>query len=83
MVSLICSYLTQLLKSSSKFFVVVQEAGLINIMSLMLSDVTEKVQLQVKDDEFLDHVLANFDQVIDCIIAMTSTPANVVNFRKS
>lgn len=83
MIPLICKYLAELLRSSSKFFVVVQEAGLINIMSLMLSDVTEKVQLQTKDDEFLNNVLANFDQIIDCIIAMTSTPTNVVNFRKS
>lgn len=83
MIALICKYLTELLKTSPKFFVVVQEAGLINIMSLMLSDVTEKVKLQTKDDEFLQNVLENFDQIINCIIAMTSTPANIVIFRRS
>lgn len=83
MIALICKYLTRLLRSSSKFFVVVEEAGLINIMSLMLSDVTEKIQSQTRDDEFLQNVLENFDQIIDCIIAMTMTPANVIVFRKS
>jgi hypothetical protein len=87
MVSLICNYLTELLKNSPKFFVVVQEAGLLNIMSLMLSDVTEKLQvtnnLAEENDEFLQNVLANFDQVIDCIVAMTSTATNVTIFRKS
>lgn len=87
MIPLICSNLTELLKMSSKFFVVVQEAGLLNIMSLMLSDITEKLQentvLQKQNDEFLDNALKYFDQVIDCIIAMTSTPANVTIFRKS
>ena len=83
MIALICKYLTELLNTSPKFFVVVQEAGLINIMSLMLSDVTEKVKLQTKDDEFLQNALGNFDQIINCIIAMTSTPDNVVIFRKS
>lgn len=87
MISLICNYLTELLKISPKFFVVVQEAGLLNIMSLMLSDVTEKLQENAiekrQNDEFLDNVLENFDQVIDCLIAMTSTPTNVTIFRKS
>lgn len=91
MVSLICQYLTELLNKSSKFFVVVQEAGLLNIMSLMLSDITEKLQLvhnnsteeEKEEDEFLTNVLAHFDQVIDCIIAMTCTPTNVTIFRKS
>ncbi|CEP07883.1 hypothetical protein [Parasitella parasitica] len=83
MIALICKYLTELLKSSPKFFVVVQEAGLINIVSLMLSDVTEKVQAQAKDDEFLQNVFENFDEIIDCVIAMTSTSANVAAFRRS
>ncbi len=87
MISLICSYLTQLLQISPKFFVVVQEAGLINIMSLMLSDVTEKLQINsvtnAENDEFLTNVLENFDQVINCVIAMTLTPTNVTIFRKS
>ncbi|KAG1058424.1 hypothetical protein G6F42_028680 [Rhizopus arrhizus] len=83
MIALICKYLTELVKTSPKFYIVVQEAGLINIMSLMLSDVTEKVQAQAENDEFLQNVLESFDQIIDCIIAMTSTPTNVVMFRKS
>lgn len=87
MIPLICTNLTELLKASSKFFVVVQEAGLLNIMSLMLSDITEKLQentvLQKQNDEFLDNALNHFDRVIDCLIAMTSTPANVTIFRKS
>lgn len=85
MVSLICSSLAELINSSAKFFVVVQEAGLLNIMSLMLSDVTEKLVTNntAEDDEFLRHVLEHFDQVIACLIAMTSTPDNVTIFRKS
>lgn len=84
MIALICKYLTELVKTSPKFYTVVQEAGLINIMSLMLSDVTEKVQAHTQhDDEFLQHALQHFNQIIDCIIAMTSTPSNVVAFRKS
>lgn len=83
MIALICKYLTELVKTSPKFYAVVQEAGLINIMSLMLSDVTEKVQAHATHDEFLQHALKHFDQIIDCIIAMTSTPSNVVAFRKS
>lgn len=79
--------MTELLKASSKFFIVVQEAGLLNIMSLMLSDITEKLQEntveQNQSDEFLENALNHFDQVIDCLIAMTSTPANVTIFRKS
>lgn len=79
--------MTELLKASSKFFIVVQEAGLLNIMSLMLSDITEKLQEntveQNQRDEFLENALNHFDQVIDCLIAMTSTPANVTIFRKS
>lgn len=54
-------------------------------MSLMLSDITEKLEVNdtTQDDEFLDTVLVHFDQVIACIIAMTSTPTNVITFRKS
>ncbi|GAN06509.1 beige/BEACH domain-containing protein [Mucor ambiguus] len=83
MIALICTYLTKLVKTSPKFYTVVQEAGLINIMSLMLSDVTEKVKAHTQNGEFLQHALQHFDQIIDCIIAMTSTPSNVVAFRKS
>ena len=87
MVALICPYVTQLLATSSKFFVVVQEAGLLNIMSLMLSDINEKLETnritEAENDEFLTNALDSFDQIIDCMIAMTCTPTNVVIFRKS
>lgn len=77
----------QLLQISPKFFVVAQEAGLINIMSLMLSDVADQLQSNSVTDsengEFLTNALESFDQVIQCIIAMTCTPTNVTVFRKS
>jgi hypothetical protein len=82
-VPLICQYLTGLLSKSSKYQIVVQEAGLLNIISLMLSDVTEKLQANLEHDDFLDQVLDNFDTIIDCIIAMTSASTNAVVFRKS
>ncbi|KAI9471032.1 MAG: hypothetical protein EXX96DRAFT_375724 [Benjaminiella poitrasii] len=83
LIGLICGYLEQLLKKSAKFFVVVQESGLINIMSLMLSDVTEKIQYKSEDDQFLNHALSNFDQIINCIITMLSIPMNAVIYKKT
>jgi hypothetical protein len=86
LVPLICNYLSGLLKRSPKFFIVVQEAGLINVMSLMLSDVTEKLrelgEANIDQESFLKQVLDNFDVVIQCLITMTSIPENVTIFRK-
>jgi hypothetical protein len=82
MIPTICDFFTNLLNKSSKFFTVVQDVGLINIMSLLLSDVTEKIQQTDEHDAFLTQVLDHFDTVIQCAIAMTSVPENVASFRK-
>lgn len=83
LVPVLCEYLTKLLLISPKYLNVIKEAGLLNIMSLMLTDTTEKLKSKSSRDEFTVHVLSDFGSVINCIVAMTSISTNVEVFQQS
>lgn len=78
LVPVLCDYLCTLLSKSTKYLNVVQEAGLVNMVGLMLTFVTES-----PTSGFTKQVIAHFNSVMDCIIAMTSIPSNMAIFHKS
>ncbi|KAG0176918.1 hypothetical protein DFQ29_005470 [Apophysomyces sp. BC1021] len=93
-IALICSRFASLVRKSPKFLTVVREAGLINVVSLMLSDVTESLNQRAlksstSDDEqetcpvFIQKALENFDIITECMIEMTKDPVNASIFRKT
>ncbi|KAF7722919.1 hypothetical protein EC973_002599 [Apophysomyces ossiformis] len=92
-IDLMCSRFTSLVRKSPKFLTVVREAGLINVVSLMLSDVTESLNQNAANADtntsnkettmFIRKALDSFDIVAECMVEMTKDPLNASVFRKT
>lgn len=90
LVGLICKCLTGQLQKSPKLVVVARESGLINMMSLMLSNVNEYLNEEASANSestndgssFIQNILADFDTVVKCVVEMVKDQTNMAIFRK-
>jgi predicted transcriptional regulator YheO len=90
LVGLICKCLTGQLQRSPKLVVVARESGLINMMSLMLSNVNEYLNEEASANSgstndgssFIQNILADFDTVVKCVVEMIKDQTNMAIFRK-
>ncbi|KAI8385017.1 uncharacterized protein BYT42DRAFT_283491 [Radiomyces spectabilis] len=90
-IALLCRRIQQLLQMSPKFLIVVRDTGLINVISLMLSNISDKLQKtaasETEDGQiqepFVAQAIENFDTIVDCLVEMTKDPANAAVFRKA
>lgn len=88
LLGLICRRFTDFLRKQPKFLTVVRESGFINVMSLMLSDLTENLQrdkdsIREKHKQFMEQALRNFDVIADSMVEMLKDPANVAIFQRT
>ncbi|ORX58974.1 hypothetical protein DM01DRAFT_1301754 [Hesseltinella vesiculosa] len=92
LVPLICQRIAQLVRQSTKLQPVFQQSGMINMMGLLVSKITDALNQErdaldsqegVDRPAFVQNCLENFDIIIDCLIALIEDPSNAVAFRKS
>lgn len=87
MIGLICRRFASLLQEFEKFQTVVREAGFLNVLSIMLSDMTDILTTNRDNDTpqqaFTQQVLHHFDAIADCIVEMIKNPANMALFQKT
>ena len=86
LIGLICRRFASLLQEFEKFQTVVREAGFLNVLSIMLSDMTDTLTNRNNDESqqpFTQQVLENFDAIADCIVEMIKNPANMALFQKT
>lgn len=87
LIGLICRRFASLLQEFEKFQTVVREAGFLNVLSIMLSDMTDILTTNRDNDTpqqaFTQQVLHHFDAIADCIVEMIKNPANMALFQKT
>lgn len=88
LIGLICRRFASLLQEFEKFQTVVREAGFLNVLSIMLSDMTDTLTTKRNNDDepqrpFTQQALQNFDAIADCIVEMIKNPANMALFQKT
>ncbi|KAI8149642.1 hypothetical protein BJV82DRAFT_128819 [Fennellomyces sp. T-0311] len=85
LVGLICRRFASLLQECQKFRVVVREAGFLNVLSLMLTDVTDSLNEgdEEKNKGFVQHVCQDFDDVSNCLVEILKDPSNFMLFQKT
>lgn len=58
-----------------------REAGILNVISLMLSDLTDK--LNKDHSPFVENVTREFDSVADCLAQIIVDPSNAAVFKRT
>ncbi|KAI9493852.1 hypothetical protein BDB00DRAFT_938645 [Zychaea mexicana] len=97
LVGLICQRFAGLLRDFQKFRVVVREAGILNVLSLMLTDLTDGLNDDAEEGEeqhgqqtkqrenkgFVQRVSQDFDDIAGCLVEIFKDPSNFVFFQKT